>query len=98
MPAEKLFSIYILASRKNGTLYTGHTSNLARRLYEHKNNLIEGFTKKYGVHTLVYYETCNDAEGAILREKTIKHWPRKKKLQAIEQNNPDWRNLESDLA
>jgi putative endonuclease len=69
MPDEKVFCVYILASQKNGTLYTGVTSNLARRVYEHRNDIVDGFTKKYGVHTLVYYETCGNAEGAILREK-----------------------------
>jgi len=96
-PVEKVFCVYILASQKNGTLYTGVTSNLARRVFEHKNNLIDGFTKKYGVHTLVYFEVCDNPEAAILREKAIKHWPRRKKLQTIEESNPEWLDLSGDL-
>jgi putative endonuclease len=97
MPDAKLFCVYILASKRNGTLYTGVTSNLARRVYEHQNDLIDGFTKKYQVHTLVYYEVYGDPATAIAREKTIKHWPRRKKLQAIEERNPDWIDLVHEL-
>jgi putative endonuclease len=97
MAQEKSFYVYILASGRNGTLYTGVTSDLVRRVYEHKNDLIDGFTKKYCVHSLVYYEACGtDPTAAITREKTVKHWPRRKKLQAIERHNPLWRDLASE--
>tara|TARA_Y100000310_G_scaffold177954_1_gene177958 strand:- start:170 stop:382 length:213 start_codon:yes stop_codon:yes gene_type:complete len=66
------YYIYILASKRNGTLYVGSTSDLIRRIYEHKNNFVEGFTKKYGVHNLVYFEECDDRDAAIFREKQIK--------------------------
>jgi len=95
--SERTFCVYILASRRNGTLYTGVTSDLMRRVYEHKNNLLDGFTKKYSVHTLVYYEVRESPETAITREKTIKHWPRRKKLEAIEATNPEWRDLADEL-
>lgn len=87
------FYIYILASKRNGTLYIGSTSDLARRIYEHKNDFVEGFTKKYGVHTLVYFEECDDRDAAILREKQIKEWKRRWKLEMIEKVNPEWRDL-----
>ena len=77
----------------NGTLYIGVTSNLVKRVYEHKNNIIEGFTKKYNTHKLVYYETTNDIESAIKREKQLKKWNRKWKMNLIEKNNPEWRDL-----
>ena len=89
--------VYILASGKNGTLYVGVTNDLARRLYEHKHGLVEGFAKKYGVKTLVYFETGESAEGAIAREQTIKHWTRAKKLKTIEAVNPLWRDLSEDF-
>jgi putative endonuclease len=89
----KQFYVYILCSRRNGTLYTGVTSNLIKRIYEHKNNLVEGFTKKYGVHCLVWYEVHQTAETAIIREKQIKKWNRKWKLELIEKDNPEWNDL-----
>lgn len=89
--------VYILASRKNGTLYTGVTSDLSKRLWEHKNDLCEGFTKKYNVHMLVWYEPHETMESAIAREKAIKEWKRKWKLELIERSNPRWRDLYSDL-
>ncbi len=89
----KAFHVYILASKQNGTLYVGVTSNLAQRIHQHRTGAVEGFTKKYGVHRLVYFEPYEDSLTAIGREKTIKHWPRKKKLQAIEAGNPLWRDL-----
>ena len=89
----KQYYIYILASRKNGTLYVGVTSDLLKRIYEHKQNLIDGFTKKYNVHTLVYYEAHNDIQEAIIREKQIKKWNRRWKLRLIEERNPEWRDL-----
>jgi putative endonuclease len=87
------YYVYILASRKNGTLYVGVTSNLASRIYEHKNDLIEGFTKKYHVHNLVYYEEYNDVYDALSREKRIKVWKRNWKVELIEESNPDWKDL-----
>jgi len=81
------YYIYILASKRNGVLYIGVTSNLVKRIYEHKNNIIEGFSKKYHIHKLVYYETTNDIESAIRREKQLKKWNRKWKLEIIEKNN-----------
>jgi putative endonuclease len=84
----KQYYVYILASQKNGTLYVGVTSNLTKRVYEHKHNFIDGFTKKYNVHDLVYYEYYSKVEEAILREKQIKKWNRKWKLRLIEEKNP----------
>jgi putative endonuclease len=89
--------VYILASRKNGTLYAGVTSDLAKRLWEHRNDLSKGFTKRYNVHMLVWYEPHETMESAISREKAIKEWKRKWKLELIEQSNPQWRDLFPDL-
>jgi len=89
----KYFYIYILASKRNGTIYIGVTSNLVKRVWEHKNNLIEGFTKKYFIHNLVYYETFEDIEEAIKREKQLKKWNRSWKLELIEKDNPEWKDL-----
>jgi putative endonuclease len=86
----KQYYLYILASKKNGTLYIGVTNNLVRRVYEHKEGLIEGFTKKYNVKNLVYYEVHNDIYEAIKREKAMKKWLRKWKIELIEKTNPDW--------
>jgi len=85
--------IYILASKKNGTLYVGVTSNLIRRIFQHKNNLVDGFTKKYDCKTLVYYEVFEKIGDAINREKQLKSWSRKKKMQLIENKNPIWEDL-----
>ena len=93
----KQFYVYILASEQNGTLYVGVTSNLIKRVYEHKNNLVKGFTSKYSVHILVYYEETNNAIDAITREKQIKRWKREWKLKLIEENNPMWKDLYEDL-
>ena len=93
----KQYYIYILASRKNGTLYVGVTSDLLKRVYAHKQNLIDGFTKKYNVHTLVYYEVYNDIRKAILREKQIKKWNRRWKLRLIEEMNSEWRDLYDEI-
>ncbi len=90
-------AVYILASKRNGTLYTGVTGNLPRRVYEHKNNLVEGFTSKYQVHHLVYFEQCEDMTSAITREKQLKKWNRKWKLRLIEERNPEWKDLYEDL-
>ena len=90
----KQYYIYILASRKNGTLYVGVTSDLLKRIYAHKQNLIDGFTKKYNLHTLVYYEVYNDIRTAIIREKQIKKWNNRSwKLRLIEEMNSEWRDL-----
>lgn len=89
--------VYILASKRNGTLYAGVTSNLVKRVWEHKNNQVDGFTKKYGVHTLVWYEAHETMMSAIAREKAIKEWKRKWKLELIESMNPDWKDLHQDL-
>jgi putative endonuclease len=86
-----------LASGKNGTLYVGVTNDLTKRVYEHKNNLINGFTKKYDVHSLVYYEQYDNIELAIMREKRLKKWNRKWKLELIEKVNPRWRDLFEEL-
>ncbi len=89
--------VYLLANKRNGTLYTGVTSNVLKRVWEHKNNVAEGFTRKYGVHTLVWYEVHETMESAILQEKTIKNWKRAWKIKVIEEMNPQWRDLYPDL-
>lgn len=89
--------VYILASDKNGTLYTGVTSDLLVRIYQHKIKYIESFTKKYNVTKLVYYEVHEDIEEAIKREKNIKAWKRKWKIRLIEKNNQQWRDLYDEL-
>jgi putative endonuclease len=86
--------VYIMASKRNGTLYTGVTSNLPKRDYEHKQGATEGFTLKYSCKLLVYYEFYETMESAITREKQIKAGSRKKKLQLIETMNPNWQNLQ----
>lgn len=87
------YYVYLLASKRNGTLYIGVTNNLARRVWEHKNNVVEGFTQKYNVHQLVYYEITTDVDGAITREKQLKKWKRQWKIELIEKSNPEWRDL-----
>ena len=94
---DRQYYVYILAKGRNSTFYTGVTNDLIRRVYEHKNGLADGFTKKYGIKTLVYYEQCEDIEAAIWREKLIKKWRREIKMEAIEKMNPDWRDLYDDL-
>jgi putative endonuclease len=89
--------VYLLASRRNGTLYVGVTSDLVKRVWEHKENLADGFTKRYGVHTLVWYELHDSMEAAIRREKAIKEWKRRWKLELIEKANAEWRDLYADL-
>lgn len=91
-------AVYILASRRNGTLYIGVTSNLVQRVWQHKQDLVEGFTKKYQVHTLVYYEQHGDMVTAITREKQLKKWNRAWKIELIEKQNPTWRDLWPDIA
>ena len=93
-----MYYVYILANRRNGTLYVGMTFDLMRRIYQHKNDLIEGFTKKYGVHTLVYFEQTEDVHAALRREKQLKWWKRKWKLRLIEEHNPNWNDLYDTLA
>ena len=92
------YYVYILASRRNGTLYVGMTNDLIRRVWEHKNNLVEGFTKKYGVHCLVWYEGAETPTAGLVREKQLKKWKRAWKLQLIEEMNPTWSDLYDDLA
>ena len=89
----KFYFVYILASMKNGTLYIGVTNDLERRIYEHKNDLLPGFTRKYGVHLLVYYEMFEDINDAIVREKQLKKWNRSWKIRLIEKHNPKWEDL-----
>jgi putative endonuclease len=93
----KNYYVYILSSKRNGTLYTGVTSDLVKRVYEHKNGLVEGFTKKYDVHNLVWYEMHKSAETAITREKQIKKWKRVWKIEMIEKENLDWKDLYEDI-
>ena len=83
-------------TNKSGTLYVGLTNNIQKRIYEHKNKLIEGFTKKYNIDSLLYFETFRDINSAIAREKTIKGWLRKKKLELIRDSNPDWKDISED--
>ena len=94
---EKLFCVYILASKRNGTLYIGVTSNLPKRVWEHREAVVEGFTKEYGVKDLVWYEVHGSAEAAITREKQLKKWNRIWKLRLIEGFNPEWRDLYADI-
>jgi len=89
----KTYYVYILASQRNGTLYIGMTSDLVKRIWEHKNKQVKGFTEKYGVDMLVYYEETNDVRVALQREKTLKKWKRVWKLALIEKENPEWEDL-----
>ena len=91
------YYVHILASGRNGTLYVGVTNDLVRRIWEHKNETADGFTKRYGVKQLVWFDSTTDVEGAIRREKTMKRWPRDYKLNVIEEMNPQWRDLYDDL-
>jgi len=93
---ERFYYVYILASKRNGTLYTGVTNDIERRTEEHQNDLVDGFTKKYHVHILVYYEKYNFIHDAIQREKRIKEWRRKWKLPLIEEMNPEWKDLSAE--
>jgi putative endonuclease len=94
---ERQPAVYILASDRNGTLYIGVTSELTKRVYEHRSDAIDGFTKKYGVHHLVYYELHPDMLSAITREKQLKKWDRAWKLELIEERNPAWRDLWDEI-
>jgi putative endonuclease len=93
----KNYYVYILASKRNGTLYIGVTNDLIRRVYEHKNGLVEGFSKKYQTHLLIYFEMTTDINSAIEREKNLKKWKREWKLELIEKNNPEWKDLYDEL-
>jgi putative endonuclease len=94
----RFYYVYILASRRNGTLYIGVTNDLVRRVFEHKQGGVPGFTKRYAVKTLVYFEQFDNVEKAIQREKTMKFWPRQWKINKIEENNPDWRDLFNEIS
>ena len=89
--------VYILSSKKFGTLYIGVTSNLIQRVYQHKEHLVKGFTDKYKVHNLVHYEIFEDIKQAIQREKNLKKWNRDWKIKLISDNNPEWRDLYEDI-
>jgi putative endonuclease len=93
----KQYYVYILASRPGRAIYVGVTSNLIKRVYEHKNGLVQGHTKRYGINKLVYFEVCDTAYNAIQREKNIKHWPRVWKTRLIAQQNPTWRDLYEEI-
>ncbi|TAK60932.1 MAG: GIY-YIG nuclease family protein [Bacteroidetes bacterium] len=92
----KSYFVYMMSNQKNGTLYTGVTNNLERRVYEHKNKLNPSFTAKYDLTRLIYYEETNDITMAIAREKQIKGWLRKKKIALIESINPEWKDLSAE--
>ena len=94
---HKTFCVYILASRRNGTLYIGVTSNLAQRAWQHKGGFVDGFTKKYDVKLLVWHEQHESAESAIIREKQLKKWNRAWKIQLIESRNPYWNDLFAEI-
>lgn len=94
---QKQPCVYILASARNGTLYVGVTSDLVKRIWEHKNDAVDGFTKKYGIHALVYFEQCADMMTAIAREKQLKKWNRMWKIELIESVNQEWRDLWEDI-
>ena len=85
--------MYILTNKKNGTLYIGMTNDLERRMFEHKNKLVEGFTKRYGLYKLVYFEQFQYVDDAIKREKQLKNWRRQWKIDLIEEENPNWKDL-----
>lgn len=91
------YFVYMLTNQNNTVLYTGVTNNLKRRLYEHQHNLVDGFTKKYNVHKLVYFDFTTDVRSAIEREKQIKGWSRAKKNALINEFNPEWKDLTEDI-
>jgi len=93
----KNYYVYILASQRNGTLYIGVTSDLIKRVQQHKSNIADSFTKKYNIHTLVYYEQTEDINAALAREKVLKKWNRDWKLKLIEKDNPNWKDLYFDI-
>ena len=95
---EKSFCVYMLASARNGTLYVGVTSNLVQRIWQHKEGIVEGFIREYGIKTLVWFEQHDSAESAIMREKQIKKWNRAWKVRLIEGSNPYWNDLYTEIA
>ena len=95
---DRSYFVYIMASKRYGTLYVGVTNDVMRRSFEHKQDLVEGFTKKYGAHMLVYYEVFNNPNDAIAYEKRLKRWHRTWKIELIQKQNPEWRDLYDDLA
>ena len=96
MPYDKLYHVYILSNKTNTVVYIGVTGDLMRRLWEHRNDVADGFTKRYHIHKLVYYESTTDAQAAIDREKQLKKWRRAKKNELIESVNPAWKDLAAD--
>lgn len=94
---EKVYSVYILSSVKNTVLYIGVTSNLKKRVWQHKNKIVEGFTKRYNVDKLVYYEWSRDIQSALRREKQLKNWHREWKKNLISEKNPEWKDLYATL-
>ncbi len=92
------FFVYMLASKRNGTLYVGMTDDLVKRVWQHRSEIVPGFTKRYGVKTLVWHETHESRESAFVREREIKKWDRDWKLDLIERTNPDWRGLWGELS
>ncbi len=94
---QKYYYVYIMTNKRNTTLYTGVTSDLAARTWQHKQKLVKGFTTKYNINKLVHYEVFNNPEDAIAREKQIKAGSRKKKIELIEKDNPEWKDLSDDL-
>jgi len=94
---EKVFSVYIMTNRRQGTLYVGVTNSMRHRIWQHKNNLIKGFTSKYDLHRLVFFENYESIQTAIEREKQIKNWKRQWKIELIESVNPQWRDLYEEV-
>jgi putative endonuclease len=95
---DERFYVYVMANKRNGTIYIGVTNNLARRVYEHREGLVEGFTSRYGLKVLVYYEVFDSISLAIQRETSLKRWPRRWKLALIEKVNPLWTDLAEEAA
>ena len=93
----KIYCVYILTNQRNGTLYIGITSNLKNRIFQHKEKMFEGFTKKYGIDKLIYFEQTEDVQSALRREKQLKKWNRDWKLRLIEEKNPQWKDLYDEL-
>ena len=91
------YFVYVMASRKNGTLYAGVTNDIVRRVFEHKGDIVKGFTRQHAVHTLVWFESTDSIEAAIQREKQLKNWKREWKIALIEKDNPDWLDLYESL-
>ncbi len=94
---KKKFYVYLMTRARNSTFYTGLTSNLPKRIWEHKNEVVDGFTKKHNIKMLAYYEVFEDYENAARKEKRLKRWPRPWKMKVIEEMNPDWKDLYEDI-